>query len=142
MKTEPMNQFEFLLGNWHLDYHIPKSSFSEARTDKGKGSFRRALGEKYVIFEYKTDSGSEAMGIFAWDEKINAYRYWWYENSGSFLQATCNFIDDKTLAMNWHDSLLVQTFVRESADRVKLTMSNPNADGGYEILMSVILARR
>jgi hypothetical protein len=142
METNPMNKFEFLLGNWQLDYHIPKSTFSEAKTDKGTGSFRKALGEKYVIFEYRTESGSEAMGIFAWDQRINAYTYWWYENSGSYLQATCNFLDDKTLAMNWHDTLLVQTFVSESLERVKLTMSNPTVEGGYKALMEVILTRR
>jgi hypothetical protein len=137
-----MNKFEFLLGSWDLDYRIPKSTFSEAGTDKGTGSFRKALDEKYVIFEYKTDSGSEAMGIFARDEKIDAYRYWWFESSGSFQQATCNFIADKTLAMNWHDSLLVQTFVKENPDRILLKMEHPSKQAGYEVIMEVILTRR
>lgn len=40
----------------------------------------------------------EAKGIFAWDEKIKMFRCWWFENSGSFQSATCNFINDNTLA--------------------------------------------
>ena len=137
-----MNKFNFLLGDWDLDYRIPDSSFGKAGTDKGTGSFRKALNEKYVIFEYNTESGGAAMGIFARDDRINAYRYWWFENSGSFLPATCNFIDDNTLAMNWHDTQLVQTFVRESPGRVILTMSHPLPGNRYQTVLEVIMTKR
>jgi len=113
MDTDVTGKFEFLLGDWELEYHIPKSFLSEAGTVTGSGTFKKILNDKYVQFEYSTQSGGEAKGIFAWDEKINAFRYWWFENSGSFLSATCNFIDDTTLALNWHDTLLVQTFKQE-----------------------------
>ncbi len=137
-----MNKFEFLLGSWDLEYRIPKSIFSEAGSDMGIGSFTRALNDKYVFFEYSTKSGGEAKGIFAWDEKIKIYRYWWFENSGSFQSATCNFINEGTIAMNWHDTLLVQTFTKESADRVVLKMEYPAEKGGYELVLEVILTRR
>ena len=77
---------------------------SEARTDSGVGKFKKVLMDKYVQFDYTTKSGSVAKGIFFFFERINAIRYWWFENSGSFLSATCNFIDEFTLAMNWHDT--------------------------------------
>ncbi len=64
-----MDKFEFLLGNWNLEYRIPESVFSAAGSDSGTGSFKRALNDKYVFFEYSTKSGSEAKGIFAWDDK-------------------------------------------------------------------------
>lgn len=91
-----MEKFEFLLGEWILDYRIPKSAYSEARLDSGKGTFKRALNGKYVFFDYSTKSGSEAHGIFAWDDKVKIYRFWWFENSGAFQTATCNFINDQT----------------------------------------------
>ncbi len=105
-----MDKFHFLPGSWNLEYVIPESTFSEEGTDEDTGVFERILSNKYVSFHYWTKTGGEARGIFAWDEKHQLYRYWWIENSGNFLSATCNFIDDDTLAMNWHDSLLVQTF--------------------------------
>ena len=142
MNTNAMNKFEFLLGTWDLDYKIPKSDFSEPGTDKGTGTFTKIMNDRYVLFEYSTQSGSEAKGIFAWDDKVKIYRYWWFENSGSFLAATCNFIDDTTLAMNWHDSVLVQTFTRETLDRVVLKMQYPAAKGGHEPVMEVILTRK
>jgi hypothetical protein len=142
MDLQAMDKFDFLLGDWNLEYRIPKSSFSEASSDSGIGSFKRALNGKYVFFEYSTKTGSEANGIFAWDDKVKVYRYWWFENSGNFLTATCNFINDDTLAMNWHDTLLVQTFTRDSKNKVILRMQSPDAQGGYEVVLEVIFTRK
>lgn len=142
MDTDILHKFEFLLGSWNLKYHIPKSILSEAGSDTGSGVFRKILNDKFVQFEYSTKSGSEARGIFAWDDKIRAFKYWWFENSGSFLSATCNFIDDTTLAMNWHDTLLVQTFIQEGADRVVLKMQYPSSKGGYDLILEIILTRQ
>lgn len=141
MKFDAMNKFDFLLGNWNLEYRIPKSFVSEASSDTGTGSFKRALNNRYIIFEYSTKSGGEAMGIFAYDEKIKAYKYWWFENSGSFQTATCNFINDDTLAMNWHDTLLVQTFTKAGPNRVILNMQHPAVQGGYEVVLEVIFTK-
>ena len=137
-----LSKFDFLIGDWNMESHIPKSRFSEAGTDTGAGTFRRILSDKYVVFEYSGESGGAAEGIFGWDEKLQAFRYWWFENSGSFANATCNFINDSTLAMNWHDSLLVQTFTRESPEKVILIMSHPDEKGGYEPVLEVILTKK
>jgi hypothetical protein len=142
MNSNAMEKFEFLLGNWNLEYRIPKSTFSEAGTDTGIGSFRRMLNDRYVIFEYSTHSGGEAKGIFARDDKAKVYKYWWFENSGSFLTATCNFINDDTLAMNWHDSLLVQTFVKDGPERIILKMQHPSVKMGYDLILEVIFTRK
>jgi hypothetical protein len=142
MNTDIMDKFEFLLGSWNLEYRIPISKFSAAGSDEGIGLFKKALNDKYVIFEYSTKSGSEAKGIFAWDDKVKVYRYWWFESSGNFLSATCNFINDETLALNWHDTLLVQTFVKESPDRVILKMQYPSGKSEYKLVLEVILTRR
>lgn len=136
-----MNKFDFLLGEWNLEYRIPKSFLSEAGTDSGIGSIKKALNDKYVIFDYSTKSGGEAKGIFAWDDKVKIYRYWWFENSGNFQSATCNFINDDILAMNWHDTLLVQTFRKDGPDRIILKMEYPAVQGGYEIVLEVLLTR-
>jgi hypothetical protein len=142
MISEAIQRLGFLLGEWHLEYHIPKSSFAEAGTDKGTGVFKRALGDKYVFFDYVTDTGGGAHGIFAWDNKADVLRYWWFENSGSFLAATCHFLDDNVLAMNWHDSVLVQTFTKVGADEVVLHMRSPRAHGEYELVLEVVLTRK
>ncbi|MCK4679471.1 MAG: hypothetical protein KAT48_15155 [Bacteroidales bacterium] len=47
-----MKKFEFLLGNWTLEYKIPKSGFSEAATGFGTGNIKRMLDNKYVFFDY------------------------------------------------------------------------------------------
>lgn len=38
-----MEKFDFLLGDWNLEYKIPKSRHSEAMTGNGNGTFKRAL---------------------------------------------------------------------------------------------------
>ena len=142
MGTNGMKNFEFLLGSWNLEYRIPKSILSEAGSDTGIGSFKRALNDKYVFFEYSTKSGGEAKGIFAWDGKIKVYRYWWFENSGNYSEATCNFINDEVLAMNWHDSILVQTFIKDGPDKVVLKMEYPSVKGRHELVLELLLTKR
>lgn len=140
-----MEKFDFLLGTWELEYRVPKSVFSDAATGSGNGVFKRALNDKYVYFDYSaelTTGTTAAHGIFTWDEKSKIYRYWWFEDSGAFLTATCNFIDDETLFMNWHDTSLIQTFSKISANKVMLRMEHPVAQGKYESILEVVFMRR
>ena len=65
MNPDNLHNFEFLYGDWNLEYRIPKSNLSDSGTDTGIGSFRKILKDSYVLFEYSTKSGSEAKGIFA-----------------------------------------------------------------------------
>jgi hypothetical protein len=139
-----MKKFDFLLGNWNLKYRIPKSAFSEKASGSGTGVFKRALNDKYVTFDYSaelTAGAAEAHGIFAQDEKTKIYRYWWFEDSGAFMSATCNFVNDNTLFMNWHDTLLIQTFTKEDPDKVILRMEYPDDQGKFELVMEVVLTR-
>jgi hypothetical protein len=142
---EPMEKFDFLLGDWDLEYRIPKSAVSEAATGTGAGTFKRALDDKYVVFDYScslTTGDAEAHAIFVWDEKAKLYRFWWFESSGNFSQATCNFLDDEALFMNWHDSLFVQSFRAVEPDKVVLKMEHPTPEGKYEVVMEVIFTRK
>jgi hypothetical protein len=147
MPNEPdkMDRFEFLIGEWNLVYNIPKSTFGEAAKGTGKGRFRRALDDKFVTFDYESninDQEGQAHGVFAWDEKIETYRFWWFESSGSFSEANCDFINDDVLYLHWHDSLLIQTFSKISRTNVILRMERPAANGRYELILEVIFKRK
>jgi hypothetical protein len=140
-----MEKFEFLLGDWHLEYRVPKSSMSEADAGTGSGTFRRFLDDKYVTFDYScslTTGKGEAHAIFAWDEKAKLYRFWWFENSGNFDEATCNFLGDNALFMNWHGSLFVQSFRAVDPNKIVLRMEHPTSEGEYELVMEVIFTRK
>ncbi len=149
-RSNVMDKFDFLLGTWNLEYRVPKSAFSEAATGAGTGTFKRALNEKYVYFDYtaslttgdKAAKEGGAHGIFAWDEKANAYRYWWFECSGTFMEATCDFVNNDTLFLNWHDTLITQTFTKVSANKVILRMENPLAKEKFELILEVILTKK
>jgi hypothetical protein len=143
-----MDKFDFLLGTWNLESNVPKSAFSEADTGTGTGTLKRVLDNKYVQFDYEGTSSSEpqqkvkAHGIFAWDEKEQIYRFWWFENSGAFRQATCAFVDNQTLFLNWHDTLLIQTFTKTGPDKVILRMEHPVARDEFELILEVIFTRK
>ncbi len=140
-----MEKFDFLLGNWDLEYRVPKSTFSEEDTGAGTGTFKRALNGRYVYFDYSatlTKGQGAAHAIFAWDSKAGIYRYWWFEDSGNFLTATCNFINDETLFLNWHDTLLIQTFKKDGQTKMILRMENPTAEGSYGLILEVIFTRK
>ena len=141
-----MKKFDSLLGEWDLEYRVPKTSFSEALTGSGTATFKRALKDQYVYFDYEatlsTGDQAQAHAIFAWDDKVKIYRYWWFEDSGNFLTATCSFVNDETLFLNWHDSLLIQTFTKAEPNKVILRMENPNSKGEYELVLEVIFSRK
>jgi hypothetical protein len=142
---DKMDRFEFLTGEWNLKYNIPKSVFGEAAKGTGQGRFKKALDDKYVYFDYESninDQEAQAHGIFAWDDKYKIYRFWWFESSGNFSQATCDFISDDVLFLNWHDSLLIQTFSRINPSHVILRMERPAANGKNELILEVIFKRR
>jgi hypothetical protein len=142
MVSKEMESLGFLLGEWDLEYHIPKSQLADAGTDTGIGRFSRFLDDCYVVFDYSTTTGSAAHGLFAWDRKAGVLKYWWFENSGSFLSASCLFLDDGVLAMNWHDTVLVQTFTRADPDKILLHMSAPTPPGSYELVLEVVMTRK
>jgi len=140
-----MEQFSFLLGNWGMEYNIPKSVLSEAATGMGKGTFKKVLDDRYVTFDYSTlinEQKGQAYGIFAWDRKLETHRFWWFESSGNFSTATCKFINDDTLFMNWHDSLLIQTFKKVNPNKIILRMENPDSDGNFKLVMEVTFNRK
>jgi hypothetical protein len=148
-----MKRFEFLIGNWNLEYSIPRSRVSEAMIGNGTGTFRRALGDKFVYFDYHVSlrptaiaatsltQKVEAHGIFAWDTKNNVYRYWWFESSGSFMRATCNFVSDDVLFLSWDDSPLKQTFEKISRGKVILRMEQSISEDDNELILEVLLTR-
>lgn len=143
-EPDRMAGFGFLLGDWNLVYDIPQSEISQAMTGTGMGTFKRDLNH-YVFFDYTArimGSESAAHAVFTRDSKIGMYRYWWFEDSGQFMTAVCRFVNDSTLYMNWHNSLLSQTFTRVHADSVRLDMQRPDAAGKPERLMTVMLIRR
>jgi hypothetical protein len=142
-QENPMDKFEFLLGDWDMEYNIPKSSMSESYTGTASGTFKRFMDDKYVTFDYSGSSAEgQAHGIFVWDQKTNLYRYWWFESSGNFDEATCNFLSDKALFMNWHGSLFVQSFRVVDPDKVILRMEHPTSEGEYELAMEVTFTRK
>jgi hypothetical protein len=143
-QEEPMERLGFLIGDWMLEYKVPKSRFSEAATGTGAGTFRRALHDKYVYFDYScslTTGEGEAHGIFAWDPKAKMYKYWWFEDSGSFAEAAGNFIDDDTLFLKWHDTQLIQTFRRVDGTKIILRMEDRTPSGKYELVLEVVFTR-
>lgn len=143
---EKMDRFDFLMGDWDLEYRVPKSSLEETDSGSGEAQIQRTLGGRYVQFDYRaslkrTGTGS-ARGIFAWDRAAKIYRYWWFEESGNFLTAACDFVAEGVLRLNWHDTILVQTFAEQGPDRVVLRMERPVASGGHELIMEVLMTRR
>ena len=138
-----IEKLDFLLGNWQLEYRVPKSSFSKADTGTGSGVFQRALNDRYVTFDYECSlSGGDgaAHGIFARDEKLNNLRYWWFEDSGHFQEAACQILEDGTLFMHWQQTMLKQTF-RKEGEQVVLKMYTPLSETEDELILEVIFTK-
>ena len=128
-----------------MKYNVPKSRLSEPATGTGFGIFRWALNDKYIYFDYScslTTGEGEAHGIFAWDPITKLYRYWWFEDSGSFSDAAGDFVNDETLFLKWHATSLIQTFKRMEDDRLILRMEDKAMKGKYELILEVLFTRK
>ncbi len=133
----------FLIGEWELDYTVTRQG-NTTRELRGTGSIRYALDDKYVLFDYEVrrkadhERMGQAHGVFAWDEKAGQYRYFWFESSGAFLQATASMNHDDTLVMQWQGANCTQIFHRVDADAMYLEMRCPDED----LLLRVDFARQ
>jgi hypothetical protein len=145
MTTEagsPVRALGFLIGEWELDYTVTQHGRT-TKTIRGTGSMRYLFDETYLTFDYRaqhTDTGEsgQAHAIFAWDAKIQQYRFYWFESSGVFLQATGVLRDEHTLALEWQGVDCTQIFQRVGADAMYLEMRCPADD----LLMRVDFSRR
>ena len=143
-ESNPMDKFNFLIGSWEMESYIPKSRFSDDDSGKGSGEFKRTLNDKYVTFDYsaKYSKGEGAAhAIFVWDSKSEIYRYWWFEDSGEFNRATCEFIDENTLCLNWDNSIFVQTISKQQNGNIILEMRYPVNKNDYEPVLKVIMKK-
>jgi hypothetical protein len=136
MTTEaatPMRALSFMIGEWALDYTVTQHG-QTTKTLRGIGSLRYLFNATYLTFDYQTlekatgEMIAEAHAIFAWDKKLGQYRYYWFESSGNFLQATGILRDADTLALEWRDINCTQIFRRVSADAMYLEMQCPEQD--------------
>jgi hypothetical protein len=137
-----MRALSFLAGEWELDYTVTQHGRT-TKTIRGTGSLRYLFDATYLTFDYRaqsTDTGEirQAHAVFAWDAKAGRYRYYWFESSGVFLQATGVLRDDHTLALEWQGINCTQIFRRVSADAMYLEMRCADED----LLMRVDFSRR
>ena len=129
----PMRALSFMVGEWGLDYTVTQHGHT-TKTIRGIGSLRYLFNATYLTFDYQMlqkatgEMIGEAHAIFAWDKKSGQYRYYWFESSGNFLQATGILRDAHTLALEWQDIKCTQIFRRVSADALYLEMQCPEQD--------------
>ncbi len=145
MATEtaaPMRALNFLIGEWELDYTVIQSG-SPTSMICGTGSMKYLFEETYIIFDYQSrrkatgEVSGNTHAIFAWDQKANLYRLYWFESSGSFLQAAGTLKDPNTLSLEWLGTNCTQIFKKVSDDAIFLEMHIPDKD----VVMRVDFAR-
>jgi hypothetical protein len=128
-----MRALSFMIGEWALDYTVTQHG-QTTKTIRGIGSLRYLFNTTYIIFEYQAlqkpthEMIAEAHAIFVWDKELGQYRYYWFESSGNFHQATGILRDADTLALEWQDIHCTQIFRRVSADAMYLEMQCPEPD--------------
>lgn len=138
-----MQALSFMIGEWVLDYTVTQYGHT-TQTIRGTGSLRFLFNATYLTFDYQMiEKASAAMiaeahAIFAWDMKAGLYRYYWFESSGSFHQATGALQDAHTLAFEWQGIKCTQIFRSVRADAMYLEMRCPEQD----LLLRVDFTRR
>jgi len=128
-----MQALNFMIGEWGLAYTVIQKGHT-TQTIRGTGSLRYLFHATYLTFDYQMfekATGSmiaEAHAIFTWDKKSAQYRYYWFESSGNFHQATGVLQDAHTLALEWQEINCTQIFRSVSADAMYLEMRCPDQD--------------
>jgi hypothetical protein len=128
-----MRALSFMIGEWGLDYTVTQRG-QTTNPLRGIGSLHYLFNATYLAFDYQAlekatgEVIAEAHAIFAWDKKSGQYRYYWFEDSGNFRQATGILRDAHTLALEWQDIHCTQIFRRVSADAMYLEMQCPEQD--------------
>jgi hypothetical protein len=133
---------DFMIGEWDLDYSVTQHG-ATTRAICGTGSIRPLFGTAYLTFDYQMrrkpalEKIGEAHAVIAWDKKAGQYRFFWFESSGTFLQANGSLSGDYTLALEWLGVNCTQIFRRVDGDSMLLEMRCPD-DG---LILRVDFAR-
>ena len=150
-----MDKFDFLIASWNLNYKIPKSSFSEEATGDGKGTFKRALNDKYVVFDYEasfsTGDRAAAHGIFTWDDKLKMYRYWWFDNYDNAYHCTGKYVTSANALVFTRDDIESETgeqlscrytFKFEDDNNIVFTWEEGDQGGNYDLVLTTTYTRK
>jgi len=137
-----MRALKFMVGDWALEYTVTQHGHT-TQTIRGTGSLRFLFDAAYLTFDYRMiekateKTIAEAHAIVAWDRQAGLYRYYWFESSGNFHQATGVLQDAQTLALEWQEINCTQIFRSVSADAMYLEMRCP----AQELLLRVDFSR-
>jgi hypothetical protein len=128
-----MRALSFMACEWELDYTATQRGQTTS-TIRGTGVLWYVFGGTYLTFDYQMrqkDSGKstgEAHGIFVWEAKTQRDRYYRFESSGTFLQATGVLAGDHTLSLEWTGIDCTQMFRRVNDRALYLEMTCPTED--------------
>jgi hypothetical protein len=142
-KTRAMQALGFMVGEWNLDYTVEQGGKTSSDL-RGSGSLRYLFDGTYLSFDYDvqdkktSDTVGGAHAVFAWDSKAGEYRFYWFESSGTFLQATASLRDAETLFLQWQGNDCTQIFRRVGDDAMFLEMKCP----GQALTLRVDFSRK
>lgn len=92
----PLNALSFLIGTWHTEGEVMKSSISEPAKIRGTDIYKWVLDGKFILHLVEVMMGdvkTEAMELIgAYDKERNTYLMRSFDNTGTFtiMHATMN----------------------------------------------------
>lgn len=97
----PEKVFEKDVGTWDAEVVVRPGPGAPEQRSKGV-AVSRLVGERWLVTDFKNETGFEGHGIFGWDASRKAYVGTWIDPMRTFLTIMEGAWDPETRTMTFH----------------------------------------
>jgi hypothetical protein len=142
--------FDKDVGTWDATTEIRPSREGPVERSTGVATSRRACGGRWLLTDYRSDTGFEGHGVYGWDPARGKYVGTWVDNLRGFIAVSEGEWDSATRTMTFvteatvGDRTLRWRETTETRDRDTQVFRSfmPGPDGREFELMTVTYRRR
>jgi hypothetical protein len=88
--------FENDVGVWDAEFEIRPAPGAEPIVQHAVASNKRIGGGRWLIVDYRSDSGFEGHGVYGWDPSIGKYTGIWVDSMGTSIARSVGTYDTNT----------------------------------------------
>lgn len=148
--AEANEVFERDVGTWESDVEIRRGADAPVIRQKGSYRNRRIAGGRWLVVDYRSDSGFEGHGVYGWDPARGRYTGVWVDSTTSAVAHSEGSWDAATRTMSYvttadlGERTLRYREIMEGREDGAVVYRNfmPGPDGGEYEMIHIVSRRR
>lgn len=148
--AEATGVFEKDVGVWDADVEVRPAPGATVIRQKGVATNRRIAGGRWLVMDYRADSGFDGHGVFGWDASTEKYTSAWVDSMQASIARGVGTWDPRTRTMTFeteatHGGRTIRyreiTETRPDGSQVYRNLV-PTPDGGEFEMIRMVYTKR